>query len=37
VLARGELTKPLRVSAHGFSTAARDAIEAAGGTVTVVE
>ena len=31
VLARGELTKPLTVRAHGFSEAAVRAIEAAGG------
>jgi large subunit ribosomal protein L15 len=36
VLARGELTRAVRVSAHGFSTAARQAIEAAGGTTDVV-
>jgi large subunit ribosomal protein L15 len=33
VLARGELSKPLTVRAHGFSQAAVQAIEAAGGTV----
>jgi large subunit ribosomal protein L15 len=32
VLATGELTKPLTVHAHKFSAAAREAIEAAGGT-----
>ena len=32
VLARGELSKPLTVRAHAFSTAAVRAIEAAGGT-----
>ena len=32
VLAKGELTKPLTVHAHAFSAAAREAIEAAGGT-----
>ena len=32
VLARGELTKPLTVRAHGFSQAAVRAIEAAAGT-----
>ncbi len=37
VLARGELTKPLLVRAHGFSASARAAIEAAGGTVTTLE
>ncbi len=33
VLAKGEITKPLTVSAHGFSAAARERIEAAGGSV----
>jgi large subunit ribosomal protein L15 len=33
VLARGELKKKLTVRAHGFSAAAREAIEKAGGTV----
>jgi large subunit ribosomal protein L15 len=37
VLAKGQLTKPLTVHAHGFSTAAREAIEAAGGTCQVIE
>jgi large subunit ribosomal protein L15 len=37
VLAKGELTKSLSVSAHGFSAAARTQIEAAGGSVEVVE
>ena len=32
VLARGELTKALTVHAHAFSAAARERIEAAGGT-----
>ncbi len=32
VLARGELTKPLTVEAHSFSAAARQRIEAAGGS-----
>jgi large subunit ribosomal protein L15 len=36
VLGRGELTRPLLVSAHGFSKSATAAIEAAGGTVTVL-
>jgi large subunit ribosomal protein L15 len=36
VLGRGELTHPLLVSAHGFSASAIAAIEAAGGTVTVL-
>jgi large subunit ribosomal protein L15 len=37
VLAKGEITKPLTVHAHAFSAAAREAIEAAGGTCQVVE
>jgi large subunit ribosomal protein L15 len=37
VLAKGSITKPLTVHAHGFSKAARDAIEAAGGTCQAVE
>ncbi len=37
VLATGSLSKPLTVHAHGFSAAARAAIEAAGGTCTVIE
>jgi large subunit ribosomal protein L15 len=37
VLARGELSKPLTVQAHGFSAAARERIEAAGGTCVVLE
>jgi large subunit ribosomal protein L15 len=37
VLAKGEIAKPLTVHAHAFSAAAREAIEAAGGTCTVVE
>jgi large subunit ribosomal protein L15 len=36
VLAKGSLSKPLTVHAHGFSQAAREAIEAAGGTCQVV-
>ena len=36
VLAKGELTKPLTVHAHGFSKAAREAIESAGGTCQIV-
>lgn len=36
VLGRGELTKRLTVKAHGFSGSARQAIEAAGGTVEVI-
>jgi large subunit ribosomal protein L15 len=37
VLARGELTKKLTVRAHGFSEAARQKIEGAGGTCEVLE
>jgi large subunit ribosomal protein L15 len=37
VLAKGELTKPLTVHAHGFSAAARTQIEAAGGTCQLIE
>src|SRR5215211_2667258 len=37
ILAGGELTKKLTVHAHAFSATAREAIEKAGGTVTVVE
>jgi len=35
VLGDGDLSRPLKVSAHGFSKSAREKIEAAGGTVTV--
>jgi large subunit ribosomal protein L15 len=37
ILGDGELTKKLNVSAHAFSKSAKAKIEAAGGTVTVVE
>jgi large subunit ribosomal protein L15 len=37
VLGQGDLTKALTVHAHGFSATAREKIEAAGGTVVVVE
>ncbi len=37
VLAKGNISKPLTVHAHRFSAAAREAIEAAGGTCQVVE
>jgi large subunit ribosomal protein L15 len=36
VLARGELTTKVRVSAHGFSKAAIAAIESAGGTTEII-
>jgi large subunit ribosomal protein L15 len=37
ILGRGELSKKLTVSAHGFSKSARAAIEAAGGTCSTIE
>jgi large subunit ribosomal protein L15 len=37
ILAKGEITKPLTVHAHKFSASAKAAIEAAGGTVVIVE
>ena len=37
VLAKGTLSKKLTVHAHAFSGAAREAIEAAGGSAVVVE
>jgi large subunit ribosomal protein L15 len=37
MLAKGELSKALTVHAHAFSGAARERIEAAGGTCVVVE
>ena len=37
ILGKGELTKPLTVHAHGFSAGARERIEGAGGTCTVIE
>jgi len=37
ILARGELSKALTVHAHGFSAAARERIEAAGGTCQLIE
>jgi len=36
ILARGELAKALTVHAHGFSAAARERIEAAGGTCQLI-
>jgi len=36
VLGNGELTKKLKVSAHRFSESAKEKIEKAGGTVTIV-
>ena len=37
ILAKGEISKPLTVHAHKFSAAAREAIEAAGGTCQVID
>ena len=37
VLAKGELKKKLAVEAHGFSQAAREKIESAGGSVKIAE
>jgi large subunit ribosomal protein L15 len=37
ILARGEISKKLDVHAHGFSAAARERIEAAGGTCQLIE
>jgi large subunit ribosomal protein L15 len=37
VLGRGELSKALVVHAHGFSAAARERIEAAGGACHLIE
>ncbi len=37
ILARGEISKPLTVHAHGFSASAREKIEAAGGTCQIIE
>ena len=37
VLAKGSLSKKLTVRAHGFSAAAREAIEAAGGTAETLD
>jgi large subunit ribosomal protein L15 len=37
VLGRGELTKKLNVTAHGFSKSAKAAIEAAGGSASIIE
>jgi large subunit ribosomal protein L15 len=37
ILAKGEISKKLTVRAHGFSAAAKEKIEAAGGTCEVIE
>jgi large subunit ribosomal protein L15 len=36
VLGNGEVSKSLKVSAHRFTKSAREKIEKAGGTVTVI-
>jgi large subunit ribosomal protein L15 len=36
ILAKGEITKPLTVTAHAFSATAKERIEAAGGTCEVI-
>jgi len=37
ILGGGKLDKPLKIFAHGFSQIAREKIEAAGGSATVIE
>jgi large subunit ribosomal protein L15 len=37
ILAKGQVTKAFTVHAHGFSRAAREQIEAAGGTCQLIE
>lgn len=37
ILGSGEITKALRISAHRFTKAAREKIEKAGGTATIIE
>ncbi len=37
VLGNGDITKAIRISAHRFTGAAREKIEAAGGSATVIE
>jgi large subunit ribosomal protein L15 len=37
ILARGDIKKKLSVKAHGFSAAAKEKIEAAGGTVETID
>ena len=37
ILGNGEVTKKLNITAHAFSKSARKKIEAAGGTVTVID
>jgi large subunit ribosomal protein L15 len=37
ILGEGEISRPVRIRAHKFSKSAREKIEAAGGTVEVIE
>ena len=37
ILGQGDLSKKLTISAHGFSKSAREKIESAGGSVSVIE
>jgi large subunit ribosomal protein L15 len=37
ILGQGEISKKLTISAHGFSKSAQEKIEAAGGSVTVID
>ena len=37
ILGRGDIDAPITISAHKFSASAREKIEVAGGTVTVIE
>ncbi len=37
ILGDGDLSKKLNVSAHAFSKSAKEKIEAAGGTVTIID
>ena len=37
VLAKGDISKPLTIHAHGFSKTARAAIESAGGTCVTID
>jgi large subunit ribosomal protein L15 len=37
ILGTGDITKGLKISAHRFTKTAKDKIEAAGGSATVIE
>jgi large subunit ribosomal protein L15 len=37
ILGNGEITKSLKVTAHGFSASAREKIEGAGGSCETIE